>query len=68
MIDVDEYEIQHYFPEIFMQGRSCKFHNCMHRNEPKCAVLRGIEKGEILESRYLTYLKLMEEAEELNKM
>jgi ribosome biogenesis GTPase len=68
MIDVDEHEIQHYFPEIFKQGRNCKFHNCMHRNEPKCAVLEGIEQGEILESRYLTYLKLVEEAEELNKM
>ncbi|MBS1572808.1 MAG: ribosome small subunit-dependent GTPase A [Bacteroidetes bacterium] len=65
MIDVDKYEIQHYFPEIFETGRNCKFHNCMHLNEPKCAVLQKVELGEILESRYNTYLKLMEEAEEL---
>lgn len=64
MIDVEKEEIQHYFPEIFQAGRACKFHNCMHINEPKCAVLSGIENAEIQESRYITYLKIMEEAEE----
>ena len=64
MIDVEKEEIQHYFPEIFSIGRSCKFHNCMHINEPKCAVLDSLESREIEESRYITYLKLMEEAEE----
>lgn len=64
MIDVEKEEIQHYFPEIFEKGRDCKFHNCLHINEPKCAVLQAIEEGEIEESRYMTYLKLMEEAEE----
>ncbi|MBH1959789.1 MAG: ribosome small subunit-dependent GTPase A [Flavobacteriia bacterium] len=64
MIDVEKEEIQHYFPEIFRVGRDCKFHNCMHINEPKCAVLNQLETGEIEETRYMTYLKLMEEAEE----
>ena len=64
MIDVQKEEIQHYFPEIFKTGRNCKFHNCMHINEPKCAVLEATEKGEIEETRYITYLKIMEEAEE----
>ena len=64
MIDVEKEEIQHYFPEIFKTGRKCKFHNCMHINEPKCAVLEAIEAGEIEETRYITYLKIMEEAEE----
>lgn len=67
MIDVLKEEIQHYFPEIFRIGRKCKFHNCMHINEPKCAVLENIESGEIEESRYMTYLKLMEEAEEMEQ-
>ena len=66
MIDVQKEEIQHYFPEIFRVGRGCKFHNCMHINEPKCAVLQQLETGEIEETRYATYLKLMEEAEEIN--
>lgn len=65
MIDVQKEEIQHYFPEIFAVGRNCKFHNCMHINEPKCAVINSLEEnGTIVESRYSTYLKLMEEAEE----
>ncbi len=64
MIDVEKEEIQHYFPEIFKKREECKFHNCMHINEPKCAVLDGLEDGSIEESRYITYLKLMEEAEE----
>lgn len=68
MIDVQKEEIQHYFPEIFMAGRKCKYHNCMHINEPKCEVLDQIEKGEIQESRYITYLKIMEEAEENSAM
>lgn len=67
MIDVEKDEIQHYFPEIFTLGRDCKYHNCMHINEPKCAVIAGLENGEIEESRYMTYLKLMEEAEEINQ-
>lgn len=68
MIDVQKEEIQHYFPEIFVAGRKCKYHNCMHINEPKCEVLDQIEKGEIQESRYITYLKIMEEAEENSAM
>ena len=64
MIDVEKEEIQHYFPEVFSIGRDCKFHNCMHINEPKCAVVENVESGLIEESRYITYLKLMEEAEE----
>lgn len=63
MIDVDKSEIQHYFPEIFEEGRNCRFHNCLHINEPKCAVIQSVESGEVPETRYFTYLKLMEEAE-----
>lgn len=66
MIDVQKEEIQHYFPEIFAIGRECKFHNCMHLNEPKCAVLNAVEEGKIQDSRYSTYVKIMEEADENN--
>lgn len=64
MVDVEKEEIQHYFPEIFEKGRQCKFHNCVHIAEPKCAVREAVEEGQIADSRYITYLKLMEEAEE----
>ena len=66
MTDVEKEEIQHYFPEIFQIGRNCKYHNCMHLNEPKCAVLAAVEEGKIQESRYATYVKIMEEADENN--
>lgn len=66
MIDVEKEEIQHFFPDIFQLGRDCKFHNCLHINEPKCRVINSIENEELAESRYITYLKLMEEAEEIN--
>lgn len=66
MIDVQKEEIQHYFPEIFQVGRHCKYHNCLHLNEPKCAVQTALEEEDIAESRYATYLKLLEEAEEQN--
>ena len=65
MIDVKKEEIQHFFPEIFRKGRDCKFHNCLHLNEPKCSVLQGINNREISETRYQTYVKLIEESEEL---
>lgn len=68
MIDVEKDEVQHYFPEIFRTKDGCKFYNCLHINEPKCAVLSAVEAGEIQPSRYANYLKLMEEAEEDVKM
>lgn len=68
MIEVEKEEIQHYFPEIFRKREACKFYNCLHSNEPKCAVLESVENGEISHSRYITYLKLMEEAEEMSKL
>lgn len=65
LIDVEKEEIQHYFPEIFKIGQNCKFHNCLHINEPKCAVLQAVEEGDIIATRYHNYLKLMDEAEEM---
>lgn len=64
MIDVQKEEIQHYFPEIFREKENCKYHNCMHINEPRCAVISAVNSGEIETSRYQTFLKLVEEAEE----
>lgn len=65
MIDVKKEEIQHFFPDIFRKADECKFYNCLHIHEPKCAVTAGLETGIIQETRYFTYLKLMEEAEAL---
>lgn len=51
----------HYFPEMRALMSGCKFNNCKHINEPKCAVKDALEQGELDESRYMTYLQLMEE-------
>jgi ribosome biogenesis GTPase len=61
VIDLDKEVISHYFPEMRELIGACKFHNCQHLNEPKCAVKAAVESGEISESRYATYLQLMTE-------
>lgn len=60
MIDMRKEEISHFFPEIFAASDNCKFNNCLHINEPKCAVRDAVEDGSIPESRYSSYLSIIE--------
>jgi ribosome biogenesis GTPase len=60
-IDIDRAELFHFFPEIFRASKKCRYHNCMHINEPECGVKQGFEDGSISESRYLNYLMMMDE-------
>ncbi len=59
IVDLEKEVISHYFPEMRALIGACKFHNCQHLNEPKCAVKEGLENETIYESRYWTYLQLM---------
>jgi len=59
-------DIAHNFREIFKKSEDCKFSNCMHRDEPGCAVKADIEEGYISELRYENYLKILEEVEDQN--
>lgn len=61
LVDFEKQEIAHFFPEIFNFSTDCKYHNCQHLNEPKCAVIQAVEEEKISPSRYMTYLKLLEE-------
>ena len=61
IIDLEKEHFTHYFPEMRALLGSCKFHNCLHLQEPKCAVKDAVEKGELALSRYNTYLQLMTE-------
>jgi ribosome biogenesis GTPase len=61
IVDIDKDVISHYFPEMRALIGECKFHNCKHLNEPKCAVKQAVHDGAIPESRYQTYLQLMQE-------
>lgn len=62
--DMEEEEIGHYFKEIFEFSANCKYNNCTHRHEPGCAVREAVEKHFISESRYTSYLSMMEDKEE----
>ena len=59
-------DVAHNFREFFTISSDCKFANCTHRNEPKCAVKEAIENGEISELRYFNYIKILDEIEEQN--
>ncbi len=63
LVELERGKLHHYFPELFAKLPACKFHNCLHRNEPKCAVRQAVQKEEIAESRYLNYLDLYENFE-----
>lgn len=58
LVDIEKEELGHYFPEMRDLIGQCRFHNCLHVNEPKCAVKAGVEDGTIAESRYVSYLSM----------
>ena len=58
-IDMGVEEVSHYFPEIFKISKKCKFNNCLHVNEPDCAVLDAVQNHYISESRYNSYLNIL---------
>ena len=60
MLEMEAWEISHYFPEIFRISEKCQYNNCSHTHEPGCAVKSAVEKGEIAFSRFNSYLGLLE--------
>jgi ribosome biogenesis GTPase len=61
MVDFKSAEIAGFFPEFFLKSSSCKFHNCLHVDEPNCAVKQALEDKTIAASRYASYLQMLEE-------
>ncbi|MEM7109656.1 MAG: ribosome small subunit-dependent GTPase A, partial [Bacteroidota bacterium] len=59
LINMGKQEISDYFPEMREVSHNCKFHNCLHLNEPGCAVKRSLENGQIARSRYHSYVSMM---------
>lgn len=59
-------DVTHNFRELFEISSECKYSNCTHRNEPKCAVKQAIEDGDISEFRYANYLQIIDEIEDQN--
>lgn len=67
LIDMENEPLYHYLPEFFSTSRDCKFYNCLHINEPGCAVIKAVKEGKISLSRYNSYLSLLEEQEQSDK-
>ncbi len=59
VVDMERNEIYHFFPEIFRVSKSCRFYNCLHLDEPGCAVGNAVESGEIDSMRYRSYLSIL---------
>ena len=64
IVEVDKEELGGYFPEFFKRKENCKFNNCLHLEEPHCAVKEAIEEEEIAWSRYKSYRQMIEGEEE----
>lgn len=64
LVDMNISELGHYFPEIRARMNACRFHDCLHKQEPGCAIIEAVEQGIISERRYRSYLKLLEEIRE----
>ncbi len=64
VVDMDKEEVGDYFPEFFELKQYCKFNNCLHKEEPKCAVKVALDNDEISFSRYRSYLQILEGEDE----
>ena len=62
--EIEPEELTSYFKEIFHFSKDCRFNNCTHTHEPGCAVLKAVEEHYIAQSRYLSYLNMLEDKEE----
>ena len=64
IVDIEKEELGNYFPEFFELKNDCKFNNCLHIDEPQCAIKNALENGDIAWSRYKSYLQMVEGEEE----
>ncbi len=63
MVRMDKHEVTDYFTEFFELKDQCKFNNCLHLNEPDCAVIRAVEEGKIAQFRFNNYLNILDTLE-----
>lgn len=63
LVDIEKSEVSHYFPEMRERLNNCQFNNCMHINEPGCAIKEATASGEIHEDRYVSYVNILESIE-----
>lgn len=63
LVDIEKQEVSHYFPEMRDRLNDCQFNNCLHVNEPGCAIKKAVINGDIHEDRYVSYVNIMESIE-----
>jgi len=64
LVDIEKQEVSHYFPEMRKRLVNCQFNNCLHVNEPGCAIKQAVIDGEISEDRYVSYVHILDSIEE----
>lgn len=64
LMDISKQELSHFFPEMKALINDCQFNNCLHINEPGCAVKSAVEEGKISEERYISYINILESIQE----
>lgn len=64
LVDISKQELSHYFPEMRDRLNDCQFNNCLHINEPGCAIKNAVSNGDIHEDRYVSYYAILESIEE----
>lgn len=62
--DIERSELSHYFPEMRIVLNDCQYNNCMHINEPSCAVKNAVMNGQISEERYISYCSILDSIKE----
>ena len=67
LVDIAPDELARYFPDLFRYAPQCQYYNCTHTHEPNCAVTAAVARGEIAESRYISYLKILEDDDKNGK-
>jgi ribosome biogenesis GTPase len=66
LVDIPRQELSHYFPEMARVITDCQFNNCLHINEPGCAVKKGLEEGTINVERYISYCNILDSIDDRN--
>jgi ribosome biogenesis GTPase len=64
LVDIPKQELAHYFPEMRALINECQFNNCIHMNEPGCAVKKAVQEGSIHIDRYISYCNILDKIEE----
>jgi ribosome biogenesis GTPase len=64
LVDLEKQELSHYFPEMRERLNDCQFNNCLHVNEPGCAIKDAVREGAIHEDRYVSYVTILDSFEE----